>query len=462
LETIFVRIFALVAAALSVFAASPAYAQSAPEPKPDAERMRMASVATPLPVVEKTLPNGLKVLLLERHTAPVISFQVWYRVGSRNEQVGKSGISHLLEHLMFQGSKNFPTGSYDKLVERHGGANNAFTTEDMTAYYVNFPSDKLELAARLEADRMTTALIPQAKFATELNVVKEERRWRTENDPFGMMWEMLGATAYSAHPYRWPVVGWMSDLDGMTRDDAVAYYKAHYQPGNAIVVVVGDFQTAKAMEIITRYFGAIPKAPAVTATVPQEPPQKGERRTEVIRDVETPAVMLAYHIGPKSDPEFHALWVMDKILSSGESSRLHRDLVYTRKLAQEAGTSALENKDPGLFLVYAVPMPGHTSGELEGELIKALDQLKSEEVTPRELQKAINQAQAAFIFGQQKNYEIGQALGSAEIQHSWRAVNDFLEKVRQVTAADIKRVAEKTFTRQNRSVITLVPAKEAK
>ncbi|MBM3275548.1 MAG: insulinase family protein, partial [Candidatus Sericytochromatia bacterium] len=192
------------------------------------------------------------------------------------------------------------------------------------------------------------------------------------------------------------------------------------------------------------------------------PPQKGERRTEVIRDVETPAVMVAYHIGPRSDPDFHTLWVMDKILSSGESSRLHRDLVYTRKLAQEAGTSALENKDPGLFLAYAVPMPGHTAGELEGELIKALDRLKAEEVTPRELQKAINQAQATYLFGQQKNYEIGQALGSAEVQHTWRAVNDFLDKVRQVTAADIKRVAEKTFTRQNRSVITLVPAKEAK
>ncbi len=442
------------------FAATPA-AADAPKPEP----MRMSappSITKPLPVKEHILPNGLKVLLLERHTAPVVSFQVWYRVGSRNELIGKSGIAHITEHLMFQGSKNFPTGTYDRLVERHGGNNNAFTTEDTTAYYLNFPSDKLELAAKMEADRMANLLIPPAKFDSERNVVKEERRWRTENDPFGMMWELLGATAYTAHSYRWPVVGWMSDLDNMTRKDAWEHYKRYYTPGNAVVVVVGDFESGKALEIVKKTFGVIPKGPAITQVITTEPPQKGERRTEVIRDVETPAVMIAFHMGAKGDPDYLPLWMIDRILSSGRSSRLYHDLVYTRKLAQEVGTVVGDNKDPGLFLAYAVPMPGHTSAELEAELLKALDKMKTEEVGDRELQKALNQAEAGFVFGQQKDYELGLLLGQNEILKDWRLVNDYLPKLRGVTKEDIKRVAAQTFTRRNRSVITLVPAKEVK
>ncbi len=427
-----------------------------------AGRPALAAPAASLPVQEHTLSNGLKVLLLERHAAPVITFQVWYKVGSRNEEIGKSGVSHLLEHLMFQGSKNFPAGAYDKTVERHGGNNNAFTTDDYTAYYVNFPSDKLELAAKLEADRMTGALVPAAKFASELNVVKEERRWRTENDPFGMMWEMLGATAYVAHPYRWPVVGWMSDLDRMTRDDALAYYKAHYQPNNAVLVVIGDFQASRALDTIKKQFGPLPRGATEQRTIPQEPEQKGERRTEVVRDVETPAVMVAFHMGPKTSKDFHTLAVIDRILSSGRSSRLHHDLVYTRKWAQEVGTSAGENRDPSLFLAYGVPLPGHTAAELEAELIKALDKLETEDVSDRELQKAINQVEAKHYFGQQKAYALGEALGSAEAQGGWRFVNDYIQKVRAVTKADIRRVAAQTFTRRNRSVITLVPSKETK
>lgn len=429
------------------------------------ETMRMSApppLTRPLPVMEHVLSNGLKVLLLERRTAPVVSVQVWYRVGSRNEKIGKSGISHLTEHLMFQGSKNFPAGTYDKLVERHGGHHNAFTTEDATAYYVTFPSDKLELALRMEADRMANLLIPAGKFDSERNVVKEERRWRTENSPFGMMWELLGATAYTAHPYRWPVVGWMADLDALTRQDAVDHYKRFYTPGNAVLVLVGDFEAPKALDLVKRTFGTIPAGPAIHEAVTREPRQNGERRTEVIRDVETPAVMIAFHMGAKGDPDYLPLWLVDRIMSSGRSSRLYHDLVYTRKLAQEVGTMITDNKDPGLFLAYAVPMPGHTTAELETELIKALDRLKTEDVGDRELQKALNQAEAEYIFGQQKDHEIGVLLGQNEVLKDWRLVNEFLDRLRQVTREDIKRVAAQTFTRRNRSVVTLVPAKEVK
>lgn len=441
-------------------AATPAAADA---PKPETMRMSAPPPLTkPLPVQEHVLPNGLKVLLLERRTAPVITVQVWYRVGSRNELVGKSGISHLTEHLMFQGSKNFPDKTYDNLVERHGGNNNAFTTEDATAYYVNFPSDKLELALRMEADRMASLLLPPGKFDSERNVVKEERRWRTENSPFGMMWELLGATAYTAHPYRWPVVGWMSDLDSVTLADAKDHYKRFYTPNNAVVVLVGDFEATKALALVKKTFGAIPRGPEIKQVITKEPQQNGERRTEVIRDVETPAVMIAFHMGAKGDPDDLPLRLLDQILSSGRSSRLYHDLVYTRKLAQSVGTMVTDNKDPGLFLAYALPMPGHTAAELEGELLKALERVKIEDVDDRELQKAINQAEAGYIFGQQKDHELGVLLGQNEVLRDWRLVNDYVEKLRKVSKEDLKRVAKQTFTRRNRSVVTLVPTKEVK
>lgn len=309
---------------------------------------------------------------------------------------------------------------------------------------------------------MAGLLIPPKKFLSELNVVKEERRWRTDNDPFGMMWEMLGATAYAQHSYRWPVVGWMSDLDRLQREDAQAYFKTHYMPNNATVVVVGDFQSAKALEAVSKYFGPIPKGKLPAEDIPAETPQRGERRTEVVKDVETPSVMIAYHIPPKGDADTYALLVMDKILSSGRSSRLYSDLVYTRKLAQDVGTYTAENKDPGLFLTYATPLPGHSAGELEGELVKALDRLKTEDVADKELQKAVNQTEAAFYFGQQKDYELGVVIGTAESVRSWKLLDQYVSKIRSITKADIKRVAAKTFTKQNRSVITLVPTKEVK
>jgi predicted Zn-dependent peptidase len=242
----------------------------------------------------------------------------------------------------------------------------------------------------------------------------------------------------------------------------VDHYKRFYTPNNAVVVVVGDFESAKALEIVRKTFGAIPRGPTHQQVITREPAQNGERRTEVIRDVETPAVMIAYHMGAKGDPDYLPLWLLDRILSSGRSSRLYHDLVYTRKIAQQVGTMVTDNKDPGLFLAYAVPMPGHAAAELEAELLKALDKVKTEDIGDRELQKAVNQAEAGYLFGQQKDHELGTLLGQNEVLKDWRLVNDYLAKLRAVTKADIKQVAAGTFTRRNRSVVTLVPAKEVK
>lgn len=417
--------------------------------------------ASKLPVKATTLPNGLKVLMVENHKAPVVSLQVWYRVGSRNEQVGQTGLAHLTEHMMFQGSKRFPGGKYKELVEAMGGDYNAFTTEDMTAYYINSPADKLELAAQLEADRMGNLLIPAEKFGSEREVVKEERRWRTENSPFGMMYEMIGSTAYTAHPYRWPVVGWMSDLDKVSREDSWRFYKTYYHPNNATLVITGDFKADQALSIVKRTFGVIKAGPKPPEVRTVEPPQQGERRTRLVKPVETPSVMMAYHVPPAGHADGYVLKVISNLLYKGNSSRLHHDLVYTKKIAQEVGGWSGSSIDPGLYLLYGVPLPGHTAEALEEGIYAQLDRLKTEPVSDRDLEKARNQVEAEFLFGQQKAEQTGNTLGEAETVASYTMVNQFVDKIRAVSKEDIMRVAKTYFSPTNRSVVTLVPAKEA-
>ncbi len=417
-----------------------------------------AADAVRIPVQEHTLPNGLKVLLVENHKAPVVSVQVWYRVGSRNEQIGKTGLAHVTEHMMFQGSKNYATGKYKDLVEANGGDYNAFTTEDVTAYYATFASDKLELALALEADRMTGLLIPEAKFGSEVEVVKEERRWRTENSPFGMMWEVLGSTAYQAHPYRWPVVGWMSDLDALTRKDAWDFYKRYYHPNNATLVVSGDFTSKQAMPIIQRTFGKLPKGPVPPRVVTVEPKQMGERRSEIVRPVQTGSAMVAYHIPAYGHDDLYALQVLENLLANGESSRLYQDLVYEKAIAQDVGTSMSKQINPSLFLLYGTLLPGKDLAALEDGLYAQIERLKTEPVSARELQKAKNQVEASFLFGQQKAEQVANILGEAATLKDYRLANQVVDHVRAVSAEDVMRVAKTYFTKENRSVVTLIPA----
>jgi zinc protease len=442
----------LLAATLLVAAGLPAI--GAPAAKAQATSSEVARI----PVQEYTLPNGLKVLLVENHKAPVVSVQIWYRVGSRNEEIGKTGLAHVTEHMMFQGSKNFATGKYKELVEANGGDYNAFTTEDVTAYYATFSSDKLKLALELEADRLRGLLVPPSKFGSEVEVVKEERRWRTENSPFGMMWEVLGSTAYQAHPYRWPVVGWMSDLDGLVRQDAVDFYRRYYVPNNATLVVSGDFKAKEALPLIRSTFGKIPKGPQPPRVQTVEPKQMGERRSEIVRPVQTASAMIAYHIPAYGHSDLHVLQVMSNLLSNGESSRLYQDLVYERKIAQDVGTYMSKQIDPSLFLLYGTLLPGHGGAALEEGIYAQLERLKTEPVSERELQKAKNQVEASFVFGQQKAEQVANLLGEAATLKDYRLANQVVEGVRAVTPQDIMRVAKQTFTKENRSVVTLIPA----
>lgn len=421
-----------------------------------------ALAAKPLPIKEFKLDNGLKVLLLENRKAPVVTFQVWYHTGSRNEPIGQSGISHFLEHVMFLGTQKYPGNTYDRLTESNGGSNNAFTSKDYTCFYVDFGSEQLDLAARLEADRMQNLLVNPEKFPSELNVVKEERRWRTDNSPTGAMMEELYALAFKNHPYRWPVIGWMDDLDHMSREKMLAYYKTFYAPNNATIVIVGDFKTPEALGIVKKHFGAIPPAKRVPKLMIKEAPQTSERRSTLVREVSTPNVLMGYHAPAIGTPDHFVLSIIDSILNGGESSRMHQDLVEKRKLAQEISTDVDAYKDPGLFSCFAVPMPGRTLPELETAIEEHLERLKQEPVSDHELEKAINNAEAGFILGQQKNHSLGVTIGHFDVQADYRLVNRYVDELRKVNKEDIQRVAKQVFVKNNRTVVTLLPREEKK
>ncbi|HEY9855501.1 MAG TPA: pitrilysin family protein [Stenomitos sp.] len=419
-----------------------------------------AQAAPALKVQEASLPNGLKILMVENHKVPVFSLQMWYKVGSRNERPGITGLSHLLEHLHYLGTKRRPTGQYDREVETQGGGDNASTSEDYTDYYVEMASPNLERAIDLEADALANLAIPANKFESEKRVVMEERRLRTENSPFGMMFELMGATAYVAHPYSWPVVGWMSDLIGMTRQDAWTYYQTYYKPNNATLVLVGDFDPKQALQLIRKHFGPIKAGPTPPPVRTVEPPQNGEHRTELIKEVETPAVMAAFKIPAVGHPDLYALMVAANVLARGESSRLYRKLVDQTQIAQSVEASANEQRDPGLFILAALPTPGHTTQELETAMYQELDRLKTEPVSEQELSKAKKQIESDFLMGQQRASTLGFQLGMYETLKDYHLFLNHVPQIRHVTAEEVQRVAKTYFLKANRSVVTLVP-KEA-
>jgi len=421
----------------------------------------LSAFAQDLRVTEKVLPNGLKVLLKEEHKAPVVTFQIWYKVGSRNEALGKTGMSHLLEHMMFKGAKKYGPKQFSQMVQKNGGNDNAFTSKDYTAYFENFASDRIEISLDLESDRMQGLLLDPREFLSEQKVVKEERRMRYEDDPTSTMVEQMMATAFMAHPYQWPTIGWMADIGNIARDDLFNHYKTYYAPNNATIVAVGDFETKKLLPLIEKYFGAIPRGPEVPTVGAVEPKQLGERRIIVKKEAELPAVFAGYKTPNLKHPDSYALDVLQGILSSGKSSRLYASLVYEKQLALYAG-GEYDNitNDPDLFYVYAGVMPGKTTDEVEKALYAEIEKLKSEPVTDEELQKAKNQIEAGFIMGQDSVFFQAMLLGQHETVASWKMLEKYLAGIRAVAKDDIKRVGKEYFSEDNRTVGILVPLKK--
>ena len=403
------------------------------------------------------LKNGLQALVLENHKAPVATFTVFYRVGSRNEQFGMTGISHLCEHLMFRGTKKLKPEEFSNIIQNSGGEDNAFTTEDYTGYFEVINHDHLGVPIALEADRMAN-FAPKG-FDSEKAVVMEERRLRTDDSPEDALQEMTQAAAYVAHPYHWPVIGWMNEIRFITLADAMRYHQVYYSPQNAVIVAVGDFDGAKVMDQISAAFGGIangPKPPPVTEV---EPPQTGERDVTLRHAANLPAVAEAFHVPNFEKPgDAFALEIASEILSDGKSSRLYKDLVQDKQMVVEVGADYdMTSFDPGLFWLSAQLRPGVKSAAVLAEFDRQVAALRDHQVSARELQKAKNLEQADFVFGQDSIFREAMLLGLYQMLGNYRMIDQYLPQIDKVTAADVQRAARAYLVDNNRTVGVLVP-----
>ena len=408
---------------------------------------------------EYVLSNGMKVLLVEVPKAPVATIQVWYKVGSRNEVMGRAGLSHMLEHMMFKGTAKYPKGSFSRLIRKNGGMDNAFTSQDFTAYFENLAADRVELALEMEADRMQGLILDTNELKTEREVVKEERRLRTEDDPQGALVETLFAQAYLSHPYHWPVIGWFGDLDAMTLDDLQRHYDTFYSPNNATLLVVGDIQADTLLPKIKHLFEPIPRGPQPRPVTTMEAEQRGERRFILKREAQIPFVMMGYRVPNYTSEYSYALDVLESILSRGKSSRLYQSLVYDQKLSLAVGADyGLMQADPGLFYFYALVTPGQTIEAVEDALNREIRRIQNEPPLEQELLRAKNQIEAARVFEQDSNFRHAMLLGQAEtVGAGWRKIDQFLDRIRAVTAKDVQRAAQQYLLKDVRTVGTLIP-----
>jgi zinc protease len=409
-------------------------------------------------IFETVLPNGFKVILLENHKAPLVTFQVWYRVGSRNEEWGKTGLSHMLEHMMLKGTKRIGPEDFSRIVQENGGNDNAFTSRDFTAYFENLSSDRVQISIDLESDRMQNLLLREEDFRTERMVVMEERRLRTEDRPQAYLLEQLEATAFQIHPYRWPTVGWMEDIARFTLKDLKAYYRTYYNPVNAFLVVVGDFKKEELLPRIGKAFGSYLKGAPPVQERDKEPLQVGERRIIVKKEAQLPFLVMGYHVPNLREPDSYVLEVIATILSEGKSSRLYQSLVRDKRLVLGADADhSLLSRDPSLFLLSAEVLPGKEVSEVEKVFDQEIERLQKELVGERELEKAKNQLESSFIFGQDSLFYQAMLLAQHEIAIGWKAIDDYLPAIRKVSSEDIRRAAKKYLTPDNRTIGVLIP-----
>jgi len=411
-----------------------------------------------------TLPNGLRVILSEDHSTPIVHVSVWYHVGSKNEKTGRTGFAHLFEHMMFKGSKNVEPEAHTSIISSVGGQSNAYTTEDTTVFWETIPAQYLPLAVWLEADRMATLRIDETVFQREREVVKEERRMRVENQPYGRLNEIVYGFAFTTHPYKHPTIGSLVDLEAASVEDVRDFYLTYYVPENATVTIVGDFDAVQAVQLVNQYLGRVPKARRpVPRDIPKEPVKAKEQRVTVEEAWPLPAVVVAYHITYDGHPDSYPLHIASKILSDGQSARIVRELVYNKRLALTASGTGNITEDPNLFFAVAIVQPGRSPDETEKALIAELDKLKYEPVTAHELQRAKNQFARDYIVGRESNQEKALHLAHAAVIHNDIATADGeFDIFMNISAADVQRVAKTYFTESNRLVLHIVPKGGAK
>jgi zinc protease len=425
------------------------------------------SVATPLlaesNVHEYLLENGMKVIVKEDHRAPIVVSQVWYKVGSSYEYGGISGVSHVLEHMMFKGTTNHPPGEFSRIIAANGGRENAFTGRDYTAYFQTLAKDRLEISLELEADRMRNLTLPEDEFLKEVEVVKEERRMRTEDNPESLTYEQFNTAAWQASPYRIPVIGWMSDLDAMSVEDLRHWYQLWYAPNNATLVVVGDVEPEAVFVLAKKYFGPH-KAEKRGVIKPRvEPPQKGTKRIVVKAPAQQPYLVMGYKVPvvkqAESEWEPYALDMLVSILDGGNSARFAKNLVRGEQVAVSAGASySLFTRLQGLLLVDGSPAPGFDMAQLEAALLKEIDRLKHELVSQEELERITTQVVASKTYELDSVFYQAMQLGMLEtVGLDWRLNDEAVDRLKAVTPEQVQAVAKRYLTEDNLTFARLDP-----
>ena len=418
---------------------------------------------TPTPVHEYTLDNGLKLLVKEDHRAPVVVSEVWYKVGSSYEHLGITGVSHVLEHMMFKGTTTHPPGEFSRIIAENGGRENAFTSRDYTGYYQQLEKSRLKISFELEADRMRNILLSQEEFEKEVKVVMEERRLRVEDNPQSTTLEQFNATAFTNSPYQNPVIGWMNDLENLTLDDLKYWYETWYAPNNATVVVVGDVDPDEVYELAKKYFGPL-KPSKITPLKPRkEIPQQGTRRIEVKAPAELPVLIMGYKVpvimNAEEEWEPYALEVLANVLSGGGSSRIVDRLVRGSAIA--AGAAASYNpysRHDDVFMLSGTPTPGNSVEDLENALTNEVTQLKETPPLKEELDKVKAQVVAATVYEQDSIfYQAMQLGGLTTIGLDWRLADQYVERIRAISPEQVQAVAKKYLIPEHLTVAVLDP-----
>jgi zinc protease len=419
--------------------------------------------AQEFPVAERTLKNGMKVLVQTDHNIPNVALYIFYRIGSRNERPGTTGLSHFFEHMMFNGAKKYGPGDLDKVMEANGGANNAYTSQNVTVYQDWFPRTALPVIFDIEADRIQNLSFDPAKIESERGVVASERRLSVDNNNGGLLDEQLWASAFIAHPYQWPVVGWMSDIEHWTIEDLKHHFEMGYSPSNATMVVVGDVTPEEIFQICEKTLEPIPSHAPPPPVTTVEPPQLGERRLVVHKQAELPLLMIAYHVPATNNGDFYATNILRTILFEGESSRMYQRLVDKDQLALDVSSSVQPAFDPTLAIIEAEPKQGVDPEKCENAIYEELERAKSSAITDQELEKAKNIRLMEFYHQMRTINGRANTIGTYEVfMGDYKKLFDAAKNYGAVTKEDVQRVAKTYFDANNRTVATLVPVTEEK
>jgi len=403
---------------------------------------------------ETTLKNGLKVVAIPMHNdSGVLTTDIFYKVGSRNEVLGKTGIAHMLEHLNFKSTKHLKAGEFDEIVKSFGGVDNASTGFDYTHYFIKSAKEHLDKSLWLFSELMANLKLDEKEFQTEREVVAEERRWRTDNSPTGYLYFRLFNNAYIYHPYHWTPIGFMRDILNWTIEDIRTFHKTYYQPKNAIIVVAGDVNQSEVFELAKKHFEQIPNCCDIPKVHQIEPKQDGPKRVYIKREVESQILAIAFHIPNFEDKDQPALSAISELLSSGKSSRLYKTLVDQKKMVNQIYGYNMENIDPGLFIFLAVANPGVTAEEIEKEIWSEIDKLKEGKIEQSELDKLKINTKADFVFSLENSSNVADLFGSYFARGDIEPLLHYEENIDKLTTKDIQEVAKKYFTKDNSTTV---------